>query len=141
MSDPNSPMNMLPFTNAARLPNIGLTSTLLCLGTRSRKRCISASVGRGICMVGTPYSISSSSRLGDGAASELGSEEAKGEQHAEDERRHGQVWLDRRQVNPDQAGPRGAWVVGSHPAHPNEDEDNDRQGSEETEQARELVSA
>ena len=39
---------MLPFTNAPRLPNIGLISTSGALGTRPVKRSRSASVGFGI---------------------------------------------------------------------------------------------
>src|SRR6266536_2450696 len=47
-SEPNRPMNMLPFTKAPRLPNIGLTSTPRASGTRLVKRSRSASVGFGI---------------------------------------------------------------------------------------------
>jgi hypothetical protein len=44
----NSPMNMLPFTNAPRLPNIGLTSTRSSSGTSFSNRARSASLGFGI---------------------------------------------------------------------------------------------
>jgi hypothetical protein len=50
MSAPKSPMNMLPFTKAPRLPNMGLTSTRGSAGTSDRKRSLSVSVGLGICM-------------------------------------------------------------------------------------------
>ena len=43
---------MFPFTNAPRLPNIGLTSTRGSSGTPERNRSLSASVGFGICMRG-----------------------------------------------------------------------------------------
>src|SRR5215218_4220088 len=46
---PNSPMNMLPFTKAPRLPNIGLTSTPAACGASAWKRARSWSVGLGIC--------------------------------------------------------------------------------------------
>jgi len=48
MLEPNSPMNMLPFTNAPRLPNIGLTVTSARSGTKSWKTALSSSVGLGI---------------------------------------------------------------------------------------------
>src|SRR5215475_9512962 len=47
-SEPNRPMNMLPFTNAPRLPNIGLISTCGASGTRPVNRSRSDSVGFGI---------------------------------------------------------------------------------------------
>src|ERR1700690_1088057 len=43
-------MNMLPFTNAPRFPNIGLTSTRGSAGTSAWKRSLSESVGFGICI-------------------------------------------------------------------------------------------
>src|SRR2546428_467170 len=43
-SAPKRPMNMLPFTNPPRLPNMGLTSTWGSSGTRERKYCLSSSV-------------------------------------------------------------------------------------------------
>src|SRR5262245_568792 len=43
-------MNMLPFTNAPRFPNIGFVSTSGVSGTRARNRSRSASVGLGIFM-------------------------------------------------------------------------------------------
>src|SRR5437660_12917383 len=49
-SAPNRPMNMLPFTKAPRLPNMGLTSTRVSAGTRDWKRALSASLGLGIFM-------------------------------------------------------------------------------------------
>ena len=51
-SGPNSPANMLPCTNAPRLPNIGLTSTSGSSGIRPRKNCLSSSVGLGISIPG-----------------------------------------------------------------------------------------
>src|SRR5262245_50706669 len=45
---------MFPFTNAPRLPNIGLTSTPGASGTRPTKRSRSASVGLGIFTASTP---------------------------------------------------------------------------------------
>src|SRR5262245_59079232 len=45
---PNRPMNMLPFTKAPRLPNIGLASTPTASGTSSVNRARSASEGLGI---------------------------------------------------------------------------------------------
>src|SRR5690348_1593251 len=48
---PNSPANMLPCTNAPRLPNIGLTSTAGSSGTTDLKYSLSASLGLGISMV------------------------------------------------------------------------------------------
>ena len=44
------PQNMLPFTNAPTLPNIGFTSTPGASGTRARKRALSSSLCLGICM-------------------------------------------------------------------------------------------
>src|SRR5262245_35475762 len=46
-------MNMLPFTNAPRLPNIGFISTSGAWGTRPVKRSRSASVGFGL-FIGLP---------------------------------------------------------------------------------------
>ena len=56
-------MNMLPSTNAPRLPNIGLTSTPGAFGTRAVKRSRSASVG---------LSSSSFGSFGDGAIDGVG---------------------------------------------------------------------
>src|SRR5207244_13049310 len=53
MSEPNSPMNMLPFTKAPRFPNMGLTSTRGSSGTSDWKRSLSSSVGFGIFMSAT----------------------------------------------------------------------------------------
>src|SRR6266702_5594279 len=47
---PNSPANMFPFTNAPRLPNMGLISTAGSSGIRPRKNCLSPSLGLGISM-------------------------------------------------------------------------------------------
>src|ERR687887_240059 len=47
-SEPNSPINMFPLTNAPRLPNIGLTSTRSSAGTNLSNRALSASDGFGI---------------------------------------------------------------------------------------------
>src|SRR5688572_24781655 len=44
MSLPNSPMNMLPFTKALRLPNNGFAVTDGVRGTRARNRSRSSSV-------------------------------------------------------------------------------------------------
>src|SRR5215207_6710783 len=46
---PNSPMNMLPFTKAPRLPNMGFTATPGPSGTSEVKRARSCSVALGIC--------------------------------------------------------------------------------------------
>src|SRR5262245_37826958 len=48
MSAPKRPMNMLPFTNAPRFPNIGFTSTPGAVGTNDSNRVLSASLGFGI---------------------------------------------------------------------------------------------
>src|ERR671910_851564 len=47
---PNNPMNMLPFTKAPRLPNMGFTATPGASGTSASKRARSSSVGLGIFM-------------------------------------------------------------------------------------------
>src|SRR5438132_8389612 len=47
-SSPNSPANMLPFTNAARLPNIGRMVTAGSAGTSLLKAALASSVGLGI---------------------------------------------------------------------------------------------
>src|SRR5258708_5603076 len=49
-SGPNRPANMFPFTNAPRLPNIGLTSTAGSSGIRDRKNSLSPSLGLGTSM-------------------------------------------------------------------------------------------
>src|SRR4249919_449538 len=53
-SAPNSPANMFPFTNAPRLPNIGLTSTAGPPGMSDLKNCLSSSLGLGISMCAFP---------------------------------------------------------------------------------------
>src|SRR6476620_11572236 len=48
--EPNNPANMLPFTNAPRLPNIGLITTAGSAGIIDRNPALSCSVGFGICI-------------------------------------------------------------------------------------------
>src|SRR5580704_14264198 len=52
-ADPNSPANMLPCTNAPRLPNIGLISTSGSSAISDRKNCLSSSLGLGISTAGS----------------------------------------------------------------------------------------
>src|SRR3954471_18113563 len=54
MVEPNNPANMLPLTNAPRLPNIGLTTTPGWSGTTRRNRSFSSSVALGISMASSP---------------------------------------------------------------------------------------
>src|SRR6266545_159417 len=51
MSEPKSPANMLPFTNAPSWPNIGFTSAPATGATYSRNRSLSSSVALGIFML------------------------------------------------------------------------------------------
>src|SRR6202042_3061344 len=60
-SDPNRPANMLPCTNAPRLPNIGLISTSGPAGTSAVKYSLSSCDGLGICM---PASVSPGGNFG-----------------------------------------------------------------------------
>src|SRR5918995_6387018 len=62
-SAPNRPMNILPFTYAPRLPNIGLTSTRGSSGTSERNTSFSASVGLGISTITPPDQGSASGLL------------------------------------------------------------------------------
>lgn len=48
--EPNAPANMLPFTNAPRLPNIGFTTTAGSPGISARNLSLSCSVGFGTCI-------------------------------------------------------------------------------------------
>src|SRR6266571_1580309 len=55
--EPNSERNMLPFTNAARLPNIGRTLTRGSSGTRDSKYALDASSGFGSFMLTPALSL------------------------------------------------------------------------------------
>src|SRR5580693_4691545 len=66
-ADPNSPANMLPCTNAPRLPNIGLISTSGSSAISDRKNCLSSSLGLGISTVGSRTPLGGLRRLLDDA--------------------------------------------------------------------------